>query len=184
MTYTFKNSVNSEPKDSRIVWEKADPGTAERLRAAIRRSSAFGHPLGRILTLPLLLFPLFFLAFYFLGLKDEAPLAFSVVFITVPLIFIGVFIYGYLEQVPSLHQRQHPEIWTFGAKCVTIRNYAPSHRDECIAEFHKGGKKIYLRLYGDEYKFEPVGKEYIFYKFNEQRGNRWRAVRAELLEQA
>jgi len=178
MAYMFKrHPLNFEGKNSRIEWEKADTVFAEKLRAAIRRDSAFGTLFGRIVVGAMVLFPLLFVVFFLVELRKSAPFYFAIPFLSVPGFFIGIFLFGALMQVPFLHRKVYPNIWIFHSKCVQYtRTNSPRGVD--TAAFHKSGQKIYVALHGEGYKFDPVGKDYIFYKFNDRRGNRWQVVQA------
>jgi len=183
MYFRFRNPINYEPKDSRIEWEKLDSDTTRRLLAAIRKDNALGTPIGRIIVTAIFFFPISMLVFLIREFSStNTPFLLTIPFLAPLIIIITIFIIGYLQQIPWIHEKIHPNIWVFHSKCNTIRNYNPSHHNNCIAEFHKRGKKIYLHLLGDEYKSDPVGKDYIFYKFNNRTGNYWKAIQARKLD--
>ena len=173
---SFRREVKFEGKGSRIVWEKADAAMTESILAAIRESTALSNALGRFIFAGVFMFPLSMLIFFFVELSKDAPIGFAVIFVGGLLLILGLMVWGILEQIPAFQRKVHPEIWYFYSKCVIVRKN--QNRDQ-IGEFHKGGGKIYLRLWHDQRAESPVGKDYIFYKFNDRRGNRWRVVPAE-----
>jgi len=173
---TFRNQISFEGKDSRIVWEKADADMREKILAAIRESTALSHGVGRLIFAGAFMFPLSMLIFFVVELSKDTPVSFAVIFVGGLLVILGLMVWGILEQIPTFQRKVHPEIWYFYSKCVIVRK--SQNRDQ-IGEFHKGGRKIYLRLWHDQRAESPVGKDYIFYKVNDRRGNRWQAVPAE-----
>ena len=182
MNRKLKQYGRAEKDDSQIKWEKADPTTAEKLRAVSRRQSMHGGVWGWVI---ISLFGIISVRlFLFLFFELKAPLYFAVPVMTVSLIFIGIFLFSVLMQNPGLHRKMYPNVWIFHSKCGSIINYIPSQRSigTGMGVFHKGGQKIYLDVSGDGYKSDPVGKDYIFYKFNERRGNAWQAVQADKLD--
>lgn len=170
----------TERKDSRIKWDKADPDMAQRLLDAINRQL---KPTVVVRFFAIIPFSgvAMFLAYYFLILlKENPPLLFSFVYLAICGAFLVFLFLAFIK--PFLFPIKRRDIWTFHAKCTDVSFYNPS-RDHYFAYFQKGGGHISLKITADECKKRlPVGKEYIFYKFNNRTGNRWCAIPADTLD--
>ncbi|MFV0400584.1 MAG: hypothetical protein ACK5LX_08195 [Oscillospiraceae bacterium] len=173
-----------EKKDSRIKWATADALTAQKLAAAINKTS---HGLvtakaARIVVFfPAVLLLSFLVGYIILVQGSPTPLAFSILFILAVLFFSAHFLIGYIKFRPYLYPERQPGIWIFRAKCSDIATRG-AHNEYHYAFFDKGGGHIQIKISRRVYDSNPVGKVYIFYKFNDRPGNRWAAIAAEELD--
>jgi hypothetical protein len=179
-----RHFTHVEPKDSRIKWTKADPDMVRKIAAAMERNAGI-VPLstGRKIIIPILFLPLTMLYFFHMVTKNtEAPLWFSVPYIAAAILFFALFIGRYVKNIPYMYPEKRSDIWIFQAKCQEIST--DYDRDHFFASFNKGGGFIQIRISHQEYDLNPVGKTYIFYKFNDKFGNPWNAILEEKMEKA
>ena len=179
-----------EEKGSRIKWEKADPVICEKLRTAIRHDvSGFERS---TVFIPVVI-PIGLVAiFLFAAVKMDPPIWFSVPYISAGVLFFLFLLMNRMKALPYLYPEKQQSIWIFRAKCSNVTAFHMSRNsfDGSFSEeidrflqnhacFQRGGVHISIPLRDRE--SSPVGKEYIFYKFNVRCGNRWAAVRADKL---
>lgn len=186
-----------EQPDSRIKWEVADSITTKKLCEAIRKKN-YGK-IGRVIVyLPFVFLVtifcmfLFVLVSNFIQLQNEGSQSewiFVICFATVSLLgFLVFFIFlvrNYRKTIPYLYPEKQKNIWIFSATCSDVTPYYVSGDTEHYsAYFQKGGIFIAIRITGYECKNKiPVGKEYLFYKFNDNTGNQWAAISKETLDE-
>lgn len=168
-----------EEKDSRIKWEKVDSTMVPILLSAINQKSK-PSIIGMVFAIIPFSFVAMFIAFYFLILKKENPsLLFSLFYLIVCVILLIIFSLVFIK--PFLFPIKKQDIWIFHAKCTDVTFYRPNN-NHYFAFFQQGGDHISIRITAHECKNKlPVGKEYIFYKFNNKRGNLWKAITAEMV---
>ena len=172
-----------EGKDSRIKWEKADPDMAKKITAAIK------NDVGRIklgigsaaVFVPVVILVGLMTAFFFMTRETPAPLFFSVPFVSGGCALFVIALWRCIKLLPYFYPEKQTDVWAFQAKCGEVCSSGIGSDERYYATFQKGGGHISLDL-GWCNEPELVGKEFIFYKFNERCGNRWAAVRAELVE--
>lgn len=187
----------SELPDSRIKWEVADPITTKKLCEAIRKKN-YGK-VGRVIVyLPFVVLVtifcmfLFVLVLNFIRLQNEGSKSewlFVICFATVSLLFfLLLFVFlvrNHRKEIPYLYPEKQKNIWVFSATCSDVTPYHLSgNKEHYSAYFQKGGIFIAVRITGYECKNKtPVGKEYLFYKFNSNTGNQWTAISKETLDE-
>jgi|GEM_PF-1659267 len=183
-----------EAKDSRIKWEKADAATCDKLLAVIRNDvSGFA----RCTVFAPIFVPIGLLAlFLFAAVRVTPPLVFSVSYVCGGVAFFLLLLVNRIRELPYLYPEKQRNIWIFRAKCADITAFSRARQyssDGSFTEsfdrflqnhacFQKGGMHIAIPLPEGECGSDLVGKEYVFYKFNERRGNRWVAVPAVLID--
>ena len=192
-----------EKKDSRIKWEKADSATAEKLRVAARNKVSSVERITVFLPVftPMVVLVVFFfmtkeMILSILSSNPDIPVGIIVsVFV---LVFSVVILIDCIKKLPYLYPEKQQNIWVFRAKCSDVatfnmirhfdrgENGFTAEFDRYLqnhACFQKGGVHIAIPLSSDENESNLIGKEYIFYKFNEGCGNRWQAVQADKLDE-
>lgn len=182
-----------EEANSNIKWEQADADTARKLATIINKnihgliSAKVARIVMFILGAILLVLWIGFLHLLmnnFLRIVSSIEIIFYVIF-GASIAFFSIFaLTRYIKVKPYLYPDKQPCIWVFHAKCTGIRVSGPRSDKLYYADFQKGGGHICIRLQPFEYKANPTGKEYIFFKFNNRTGNRWAAIPAEQLEEA
>ena len=182
----------TEKEDSRIKWEKADSVTAGKLALAINKYSSglVTAKVARILVffpaviwLILLVLYITLLAEHILQSGISSELVFYLVF-GAAIVFLGILLLTrYIRFRPYLYPEKQPDIWIFRAKCSDAGTHGMGSDMSYHAYFQKGGGHIAIRITGYEYKLNPTGKEYLFFKFNDRTGNRWAAIPAEKLDE-
>lgn len=181
-----------EEKNSRIQWEKADPDTAQKLVSAINKNShgIVSAKIARVVVFFPGVILLVLLAGYLNLIKNNyARLVFDIelffyILYGALIVFFSVFMLRrYIKFRPYLYPEKQPDIWIFRAKCGDISRSGMRSDETYYANFQKGGGHICIRIQWFEYKANPTGKEYIFYKFNDHTGNRWAAIAADRLDE-
>lgn len=178
-----------EEKNSRIKWEQADANTALKLSLAINKYShgIVSAKVSRIVVFfpGVILLMLLGGFLYFLGNNYSqlvaAEIVFYILYALAIVFFARHFLVSYIKFRPYLYPERQPCIWIFYAKCSDIRASGIGSDEHYYAHFQKGGGHISISITGWEYKMNPTGKEYIFYKFNDRTGNRWAAIPADKL---
>ena len=173
-----------EEKNSRIKWEKADPVTKQKLSAAINKYSFDSVPIKvvRVLVFTPSLFILVPLIIFLSQIKNsDTPLVVSIIVYASLAFFAIVFLNIYIKFRPYLYPERQPDIWIFQAKCdgryaCVGRNGEDFEREVYFANFQKAGGRMRIKISEHEYESNPIGKKYIFYKFNDRCGNRWAAI--------
>lgn len=179
-----------EEADSRIKWEQADADVARKLAAAINKKSlglASAKVARVVVFLPGIILLELWAGFTYLLISNFLRIVGTVEIIFyiiggAALVFSSIFLLTrYIKFRPYLYPERQPDIWTFRAKCSGIRTSGQGSDKLYYADFQKGGVHICIRLQAFEYKANPTGKEYIFFKFNNRTGNRWTAIPADRL---
>ena len=172
-----------EERGSRIKWIKADPDMARKLAAAIKNDAGpIPMFIGRInVFAPLVILIGLLTAFFYMTKETPAPLFFSIPFVSAGCVFFVLFLWRGIKLLPYFYPEKQADIWIFRAKCGEVYSSGIGSDERYYATFQKGGGHISLDL-GWCNEPELVGKEFIFYKFNDKCGNRWTAIRADAVE--
>lgn len=173
-----RSIVFYEPKDSRIKWEKADDDLAKKIISA---SNYNLNKFNRILIFRI--FPAFFTLlcgafFSLIMLKSGIPI-WAIICILALFLLVSFKVF-YSESFLSNKKR---EVWVFKAKCTDVSVYMPGKNSYDSAYFQKGG--IFIGIHITAYECSnkiPCEKMYIFYKFNDKKGNIFRAVMQDKIE--
>lgn len=181
-----------EEKNSRIRWEVADADIAPRLAAAINKNShgLINAKAARVIVfIPGLILLAITAGFVRLFVRNFERLFQGVeiyiyLFFALAIVFFGVFLLRrYIKFRPYLYPERQQTIWIFRAKCSDTHISGMTSDQSYYANFQKGGGHICIRLQWSEYQANPVGEEYIFFKFNDRTGNRWAAIAAKKLDE-
>lgn len=170
-----------EEKDSRVKWEKADVLTAEKLKAAIKSRQIYTlrSVRGSGVSSIFLVFPVLLLLFYFFVIAETQPFYVHIIVVSA----LSIFFFGYLIRFikhpprPSFNFKNR-DIWIKRAKCNDLFISGTGSDKKYLAAFQMGTVHVCLRMRLFQYQVNPVGEEYIFFKFNKQYGNTWEAVSA------
>lgn len=190
-----RNFSQVEEQDSRIKWKKADPATAQKLAAAIPayngREALVKTPAKLVVYLSTAIL-LVLLAVVLITAKDsDRPLVILIPGVA-SILFVAVFLLARYRKAKSyLSPEKQAGIWIFRAKCSDMPDFGAFDRDRRYYPIHfqKGGAHICIYITAWEYKqykagkMAFIGKEFVFYKFNDKTGNPWKAVPAELLQE-
>ncbi len=176
--------THTETEDSRIQWTKADAITARKLAHAIRNNAGLTpRGFGRILLfLPVLAPIAILMIFWKIVQVNPPPLWLTVIVLSAGTLMFAGILTACIRYLPYVYPEKQSDIWIFRAVCSDIFASGPSSDALCFAAFQQGGGHIRIEITYREYKANPTGKEYIFYKFNERRNNRWAAIAADKLE--
>ena len=181
-----------EEKDSRIKWERADANTAPKLALAINK---YAHGivsakvariivfLPGVILLVLLGGYLILLRNNYVRLVSDIEGVFYILFALLIVFFSIFLLVRYIKFRPYLYPERQPCIWMFRTKCYEVSTMGIGSDKRYCAHFQKGGGHISIRLTYSEYKMNPTGNEYIFYKFSNQTGTRWSAIPADKLDE-
>lgn len=187
----MKKLSEIEKKDSRIKWTKVDPLTVQKLKMAIiARKKADRLPIWLTIYIGMILNSFAFLVlgiFLLLAKERNTPYWISGVFISAFAIFYLVVIISIIREKNHIYIKKQSDIWIFRAKCAeafegTTTSSMPklsssnSGRTAYYAWFNKGGDRFRIEISKLELDSRPVGEEYIFYKFNDRRGNQWMGI--------
>ena len=180
--------TNVEPESSRIEWEKADPITAKKLAGALKKNSAPAWLVNLLLSFPTAFLLYFLVACVIMASKSSFPeiIALCILGIFPACLFLGILAYKYLEMRPYLYPEKQAELWIFRTKCSRVAISGSRHSSrtqDYFAYFNSKAGKISIRIPYKEYNLNPVGKEYIFFKFKNQTGKRWTNIAAEKLDE-
>lgn len=168
-----------EPKDSRIKWEKVPKEQSSAILKKINDDSKLS-PIAVIFMMGSIGFIIMLSVFIFtLEPNDRPPIWFSAFFLLFCLFFLSILIIPIVQ--PYLFPIKNKDLWVFYAKCSDVSLYsAGSDRSHYCAYFQQGGIHIALKITGYECREKiPVGKKYMFYKFNDRTKNPFRAIPVE-----
>lgn len=175
-----------EEENSRIKWEKADKATAKKLRSAIKNPQIYKLKSTRGIgpSIIFLIFPILLLLFYLFLIAESQPFYMHIVVVcAVSFFFFTYLITRYLKTPPRPRfNLENYDIWIKRAKCTDIFTSGIGSDEQYFAAFNIGRVHVSLRLYRFQYKANPVGEEYIFFKFNNKHGNPWQAVSTNDIE--
>lgn len=178
-TYTSK-----EEKDSNIEWEKLNSQMVPKLLMVINKKLK-PEPVEIVFGFFILFFVLNFIAFYImLIITEKPPVYFSFLFLGICFSFIVILFLAFVK--PFIFPIKKSDIWIFRSKCTSVSIYHSGTNSRPYAYFNIGKEKnIMIKIKRIEsIKKEPVGKEYIFYKFNDRKKSPWRAVSLKEFNQA
>lgn len=178
--------INIEKKGSPVKWDKADPSTAKKIAAAIKSKSATRF-------CEILLFTsTVFLLYVVVGCVIEASkvsfpesLVLYLLGVFLPCLILCLLKYKYSKERPYLYPERQAVIWIYRTTCCGRKlsgGRYTSHSLGYYAYFNSKGGQIHIPISQEVYDSNPVGKKYIFYKFNNRTGNRWAAIPEEKLD--
>lgn len=180
---------DGKEENNNIEWEKADDITTAKLTIAIKKYNGF--PPATIANTMFLIPTVFLLCVLVATAVEALKIPVSESF---PLYIIGVFLPGlilsalfinYVKIKPYLYPEKQSTIWIYRTKCfrreTSDRRYTVSPSGY-FALFNSKGGQIHIAISQNEYDSNPVGKQYIFYKFNDRIGNPWKVIAADKLD--
>jgi len=173
---------NIEPKTSRIQWEKADPALWQQAVTHLYQNSGiFPLRIARIVILLPMCVPFLLAALcLYVANTSDAPVPPWVLALYLSCClagFIGL-LYAHLRRLPYMYPEKYPDVWFFRTKCHARRT-SGAHDNYYFADFHKAGCSIHIEITHQNYKDNPVGKTFVFFKFNDRTGNLWAAFQDE-----
>ena len=174
-----------EEKNSRIKWAKADPITKQKLSVAINKYShgLVSARVARVLVfIPSIVLLVLLIIFLSKVKNSNTPLVVFIIFFVTLTFFTIFFLIESIKFRPYLYPERQHDIWIFRARCEGRSTFGQGSDEVYFATFQKGGGHISIRISGYEYDSNPIGTEYIFYKFNDRCGNQWAAIEETKLD--
>lgn len=175
----FNPRKNIEPAHSQIEWGRPDLTTEKALISKLYNKNKKSRVLVNIVMVLITIFLVFTIVYCLFQVSKDIGSIFFYMFGIVPAsIILGALWYQYMKGRPYMYPEKQTEIFIFRSKCFQIgtssRTTTSSKTNRgYYAFFNSKAGKISMLIPYKEYVSNPVGKEYIFYKFNNKTGNKW-----------
>lgn len=168
-----------EEENSPIQWKKADESLSNAVVSAINYHLPLPIRVLLFIVMPLLVV-MGILAFFTAAIINVGlhPILGLLILLAVLGIALKIFINPFY--ISSIFKKKF-DIWVCYSPCIETMKIGPPDKTRYYAVFKIDAENVLIKITYREFHNQPVGKEYIFYKMNENTGNPWKAVQVDKL---